>query len=62
METIKVLQNMEERFDYALYSKARGNENRLSDIVWAMCKSDKEFFKTFFEEIEQINTLNISIK
>lgn len=49
METIKVLQNMEERFDYALYSKARGNENRLSDIVWAMCKSDKEFFKTFFE-------------
>lgn len=49
METIKVLQNMEERFDYALYLNARENENRLSDIVRAMCQSDKEFFKTFFE-------------
>lgn len=49
METIKILQNLEERFDYALYVKVRGKENHLSDIVWAMCQSDKNFLKTFFE-------------
>lgn len=45
---IKVIQNPEDRFTYALYSKAQGKENRLSDIVWAMCQSDKDFLKTFF--------------
>lgn len=51
METIdvKVLQSLEERFDYALYSKELGKENLLSDLVCAMCQSDKRFLKAFFE-------------